>query len=108
MATTDIEQLHQSALTAALTTELYAVPALTETIVKEILLCNTDTVSRTVTITMGDGTAVKNTILKVLTIAPNATKFITLSTVLKALETINGGASAGAVVSCTISGVEVA
>lgn len=101
-------QLDQSALTAVLTTELYLVPASTTTIVKEILLCNTDTVSREVTITMGDGTVVKNTILDALILTPGETKFITLSTVLNAAETISGGASSAAVVSCTISGVEIA
>jgi len=103
-----VKQLNQSALTATLTTELYVAPASTSTIIKEILLCNTDTSARTVTITVGDGTAVKNTILDALALAAGETKFITLSTVLNTTETINGGASAGSVVSCTISGVEIA
>jgi len=103
-----VTQLDQSALTATLTTLLYTVPASTSTIVKEILLCNTDTVSRTVTITAGDGTVVKNTILDALPISAGETKFITLSTLLNAAETISGGASSAAVVSCTISGVEIA
>jgi hypothetical protein len=99
--------MSQSALTATLTTTLYTVPASTESIVKEVLLCNTDTVSRDVTIYMGDGTAAKNTILKELTVSAGETKFIALSTQLLTTETISGGASSASVVSCTITGVEI-
>lgn len=102
-----VTQLSQTALTTTLTTLLYTVPAATKAIVKEIILCNTDTTAHDVTITMGAGTAVKNTILDALSVAGGETKFVTLSTVLKTTETINGGASVGAVVSCIISGVEV-
>lgn len=103
-----VKQLDQSALTATLTAELYVVPAATSTIVKEIVLCNTDTTTRAVTITVGDGTVAKNTLIDALSLLAGETKFITLSTVLNAAETINGGASSAAVVSCTISGVEIA
>ena len=107
MAITTVTRLSQTALTATSTTLLYTVPASTKTVLKEIVLCNTDTVARTVTIYAGTGTATANIIINALTVNPNETKFVTLSTVLNATDIISGGASTVAVVSCTISGVEV-
>lgn len=109
MTTNTIEQLvAPTALTATLTTTLYgAVAASTKVIVKEIILCNTDTSSRTVTLYYGTGTAAANTILSGLILAAKETKIITLSSVLITGDFIKGGADAGSVVSCTISGVKV-
>ena len=109
MTTNTIKQLvPPTALSATTTTSLYGpVSALTKAIIKEILLCNTDTVARTVTMQIGTGTAVANRILSAVSLAPGDTKFITLSTVLNAGDSITGGASSAAVVSCTVSGVEV-
>lgn len=108
MTTNTVKQLSQTALTATLTTTLYTVPAATTTIIKEILLCNTDTVSRNVTIYAGNGTGVAQTILSAYPVGPGETKAIELSTVISAAYTIKGGASTTAVVSCAISGTEVA
>ena len=109
MAVSTIKQLvAPTALSNTTTTTLYTVPASTKTIVKEILLCNTDTAARTVTMFFGSGSAAANTVLPAMTIQAGETKFITLSTNLIAADTIKGGASVGSVVSCTISGVEVA
>ena len=107
--TTTVKQLGQSAMSATANTTLYTTPASTKTIVKEILLCNTDSVARTVTIKAGasPATAVSATILSALSLAAGETKFISLSTVLETGHLITGSASTGAVVSCTISGVEV-
>ena len=107
--TTTVEQIVAPvALSATLTTTLLsAVAASTKYIVKEILLCNTDTVARTVTIYIGSTTGVANTILSAVSLAAGETKFITLSTVLITGDTIKGGASSAGVVSCTISGVKV-
>lgn len=109
MATVTVKQLSQTALTATLTTTLYTAPASTKCIIKEILLCNTDAVARTVTIRAGasPATGVISTLLSALSVGAGETKFVTLSTVLEATHLITGGASTGAVVSCTISGVEV-
>lgn len=101
------KKLSQTALTSTLTTLLYTVPADTQGLVKEIVLCNTDTAQRAVTIYMGTGTAIVDTILDAVLINPGETQFYTLSTVLDAAEFISGGDDAGSVVSCTISGVEV-
>ena len=103
-----VKQLNQSALTATLTTNLYTVPPSTTTIVKEVLLCNTDTVSRDVTLYAGDGTAIKNRILDALSVGAGETKFISLSTLLNTADIIAAGASSASVVSITISGVEIA
>lgn len=102
-----VKQLHQSVLTSTLTTPLYTVPGSTKTIAKEVLICNTGAANINVTLYMGDGTAIKNTILDALLVNAGATKFITLSTVLEAGEIISGGDSAGSVASITISGVEI-
>lgn len=102
-----VKQLIQAELTTTLTTLLYTVPASTKTIVVEALICNTGASPVDVTLTMGDGTVVKNTILDALQFGAGETKFITLSTVLNAAETINGGDDTGSVVSITISGVEI-
>lgn len=109
MATASIKQLlAPTALSATTTTTLYTVPASTKAIVKEILLCNTDTSQRTVTMFVGSTSAAANTILSALPLAPGETKFVTLSTVLVAADKISGGASSASVVACTISGIEEA
>lgn len=108
MTTNTIKQLVAPvALSATTTTTLYTVPASTKAIIKEILLTNTDTVARTVTLQVGTGTAVANRILSAQSINAGASLIITLSTVLNAAETITGGASSASVVSCVVSGVEV-
>jgi hypothetical protein len=94
-------------LSTTLTTVLYTVPASTSTIVKEIVLCNTDSVSRTVTLRAGNGTTVAQTILAAKSLVAGETFILSLSTVLSAANIISGGASVGAMVSCTISGVEI-
>jgi len=109
MALSTVKQLvAPTALSATPTTTLYTVPASTKAIVKEVLLCNTDTVSRTVTLYFGSGTGAANTVLSALTVNPGETKFITLSSVLIAADKISGGASSASVVSIVVSGVEVA
>lgn len=94
-------------LTNTLTTTLYTVPASTKTVVKEITLCNTDTSARAVTLYIGNGSAAGNTLLSALSILAGDTKFITLSTVLIATDTIKGGADTGNKVAISVSGVEV-
>ena len=101
------KSLSHSALTATTTTTLYTVPASTTTIVKEITLCNTDTVARTVTLQAGATTGVADRVLNAMSLAPNETKVISMSLVLATTQTITGGASTASVVSCLISGVEV-
>jgi hypothetical protein len=98
-----------TALTASLVTE-YTVPAATTTILKEIILCNTDSVVRTVTahVIAPAGTAgVLNTIVNAMSIQPNETKILSLSTVMPTGSFIQAVASSAAVVSINASGVEI-
>jgi hypothetical protein len=108
MSTSTLKQAYQGALTNTTTTTLYTVPAATKFLLKELVLCNTDTSARTVTMQWGAGTAAANRFLSALTIQPGETKIFSFNTVLQTGETISGGASVGAVVSCTASGVELA
>lgn len=109
MTTNTIKQLVAPvALSATTTTSLYGpVAASTKAIIKEIVLCNTDTVERTVTMQVGSATGVANRILNSYSVPANGTAIITLSTVLVTGDSITGGASSASVVSCNISGVEV-
>jgi hypothetical protein len=101
-----------SALTAALVT-YYTVPAATSTIVKEIILCNTDVVARTVDIHFipSAGTAaVANQILdgsNNANLQAGETKMFNLSSVLPTGYFIQAVASSATVVSMNVSGIEV-
>lgn len=98
-----------SALTVALAT-YYTVPAGTTTILKEIVLCNTDTSARTVDLhiipSAGTG-AVANQIFQDLAIQAGETKIFSVSQVLPAGSFLQALASTGAVVSLNCSGVEI-
>jgi len=97
------------ALTASLVTE-YTVPAATTTILKEIIICNTDTVVRTVTahvIASAGSAGVLNTILDAVSIQAGETKIFSLSTVMPTGTFIQAVASSNAVVSFFASGVEI-
>lgn len=109
MTTNTIEQLvAPTALSATLTTTLYgAVAASTKVVVKEILLCNTDSVTRAVTLYFGTATGVANTVLDAMPIAASETKVIALSSVLITGDYIKGGADSANVVSITVSGTKV-
>lgn len=98
-----------TALTAELVTG-YTVPVATSTILKEIILCNTDTAVRTVTlhiIASAGSSGVLNTILNAINIQPNETKIFSLSTLMPTGTFIQAKASSAAVVSIFASGVEV-
>jgi hypothetical protein len=103
-----LKQMSHTALTNTTTTTLYTVPGSTKTILKEIVLCNTDTSARTVTIQAGSTTGVADRVLAAVSVGPGVTQAYSFNTVLNAADTVTGGASTGAVVSCLISGVEYA
>jgi len=108
--TSTVKQLAQVAL-AGTSAVLYTVPSATSTIVKNIVLCNTNSVAVPVTLNLvpsAGSPAVANTIVSALSLAPGETKVIYLSTVIPTGATIRGFAGTAAVVSATISGVEVA
>jgi len=110
MTTNTAKRLSQTALTNTTTTLLYTVPAATSTILKEIVLCNTDTVVRTVTIQAGPtpATSVATRLINAVSIQPNETQIYSFSNTLLTTDLVTGGASAGSVVSCSISGWEIA
>lgn len=109
MAVATVTQLiAPTALSATLTTTLYTVPASTKTIIKEMVICNTESSALTVSVFVGTSATVANAVLDAVTFGAGETKIFTFSTVLVAADQIRGGASAASMVSINASGVEVA
>ena len=88
---------------------IYTTPAGTSTIVKQIMLCNTDSATQTATLYVADYTAAAaaKTIFKLISLDPSETTILNLSLVLYTTEKISGLAS-NAGVTITISGIEEA
>ena len=100
MATTP-QLLFRGAASLTLTTALYTVPALTSTVVSNIVVANTAAAAATFDISL-DG-------VKIATLAPiaaNTTVILDLKQVLATTKVITGGASA-ITVNFHISGVEL-
>ena len=109
MATITAKKFFQVQLTNAFVTE-YTAPAATTSIVKEIIVCNTGTVVRQLSISavpFGGAAGAANAIFNNLDFAPNETKQFTLSTVLGAGDFISAKASANTDLTVTCSGVEI-
>jgi len=81
----------------------------TSAIVKQIMLCNTDSATQTATLYVADYTAAAaaKTIFKAISLDPSETTILNLSLVLATGEKISGLAS-NAGVTITISGIEEA
>jgi len=76
--------------------------------ITEILLCNTDTSARTVTMEIRTGASAATTrILSAYSIAASTTTILVMDTVLEAAEIISGLADTTAKVNVRISGVEL-
>jgi len=88
---------------------IYTTPASTSTIVKQIMLCNTDSATQTATLYVADYTAAAaaKTIFKAISLDPSETTILNLSLVLATGEKISGLAS-NVGVTITISGIEEA
>lgn len=90
------------------TAVLYTVPAGYRSIVKEIILCNTDV--NAITVTMNylkiGGILARGTILNTYSIAAGETKMLSLSSVLNVGDQIKGLASIVDKVTVYISGIE--
>lgn len=99
------KRMFQGQLTATLTTVLATTTALKTWIIKDITLCNTDTVVRAVTLRM-PGSAAGAEIFNAMPIQPNETIPWSGHIVLVAGETITGGADVASKVAISISGVE--
>lgn len=85
----------------------YVVPTSTTTIVKQILLCNTDSSARTVIVAVGTTATAANRILSDLTISANETVSFNCSLVMTAGEKLFFTASATSV-TITVNGIEEA
>lgn len=90
---------------AATTGTLYTTPSSTTTIVKSIILCNTDTVARTVNVYVNAGTR-RRIAPKDLSLGAGEAYIIDEVITLEATHLIEGAASAATVVDYTISGVQ--
>jgi hypothetical protein len=88
---------------------IYTTPASTSTIVKQIMLCNTDSATQTATLYVADYTAAAaaKTIFKAISLDPSETTILNLSLVLATTEKISGFAT-NAGVTITVSGIEEA
>ena len=93
--------LFRGAATTTTTTTLYTTPALTKTIVTNIIVSNTGSSAYTFTLYLG-GTFFANTVA----IAANSVATFDIKQVLNTTNTIQGGASNTAV-TFQISGVEI-
>lgn len=98
-------------LLADTATTIYTVPGATTAIVRDIMICNTDTTSRTFTIWLdisGTGATDSEAIFDTVTIDANDYLHWTGFQVMTAASTIKGVASVASVINVTVSGVESA
>lgn len=98
-----------STLTSTLVTYYTVATSVSNATAKQLIVCNTDTVSRTFTynvIPQGGSASVANTLFNSVTIQPNETKIFGLTDVMPTGTFIQAKASADNVVSMTVSGME--
>lgn len=90
-------------------TALYTAPGSTTTIIKQIMLCNTDSLTQTATLHIAAAGSVANAnmIFKAISLDPSETVILNLSLVLATGNIISGLASHVGV-TITISGIEEA
>jgi hypothetical protein len=102
MATTTAKVLARGTLTDSNAT-LYTVPSATKAIITNIVFCNIDSATRTLTLEL-DGVE----LTKDLTVNSKSTVTIDLKQVLDAADLIEGLASANTAITYHISGIEIA
>lgn len=88
----------------------YTVPAATQAIVKNLLLCNTTGTDATITlhfVPSGGSAGTTNKVISTYTVKANDTVIIDLSGVLEAGDTIQGLQGTANAITAYISGVEV-
>ncbi len=85
----------------------YLVPSATTTIVKQIIFCNTNTASATVSAAIGTTATAANRIISSLTVEPNETVTYNCNVVMNATEKLYLVASA-TTVTITVNGIEEA
>lgn len=105
---TSLKAVAPAALTASLVTQ-YTVPGSTEAIVKEIILCNTDTVARSVDVHVvpSGGSAAASNQIHADSLQPKQTRILSLNTLLDTGDFVQAKASSASVVSYRMSVIEV-
>lgn len=92
-------------LTTATTTVCTAASGYSE-IIKQIIICNTDTVDRTVSLAIGNAAVASNRLMSQLPIGANDIMVLDTAIVLLETETLEGLADANSVVNVTAVGWE--
>lgn len=110
MTTNTALRVYQGALSATLTTPLAAMNTITgaavPVLVKNVVIANSDSVARSVTLYGGVSAGVSSLLLPAVSIPANTCIVIDLNVLLNAGESVFGGASAASVVGITITGVK--
>lgn len=88
------------------TTTLGTVPSARNWVIKQIIICNTDTVDRTFTLSIGTAATAANRLISSLPIGANDIMVFDTALVLTAAETFQGLSDAANVVNVTLVGWE--
>ena len=86
------------------TTTIATVPSSTLYVVKQFVVCNTDTVDRTVTLSIGTAATASNRFISALPVGANDTMVLDTAIVLNATETIQGLSDTAAKVNVVVVG----
>ena len=86
------------------TTTLYTVPAGFQAVIKQIIICNTDTVDRTVTLAIGSAATGSNRFMSALPIGANDLMVFDTALFLTTAETFQGLSDAASLVTVTAVG----
>lgn len=88
------------------TTTIGTVPSARNWVIKQMIICNTDTVDRTISLAIGSAATAANRIMSALPIGANDLMVFDTALVLTAAETIQGLADSASVVNVTLLGWE--
>jgi len=88
------------------TTTIGTVPASRNWVIKQMIICNTDTVDRTISLAIGSAATAANRIMSALPIGANDLMVFDTALVLTAAETLQGLADSASVVNVTLVGWE--
>jgi len=88
------------------TTTIGTVPSARNWVIKQIIICNTDTVDRTITLSVGTAATAANRLMSQLPLGANDIMVFDTALVLTAAETLQGLSDAASVVNVTLVGWE--
>ena len=88
------------------TTTIGTVPSARVWVIKQIIICNTDTVDRTFSLSIGTAATASNRLMSSLPIGANDIMVFDTALVLTAAETLQGLSDAGSMVNITLVGWE--